>query len=391
MLRLFTYILFFSFCSSMLSAQETLPYAVSHYTTENGLPSNGIKGIQWDEKSGFLWIASEGGLSRFNGISFKNFNRSTTPFFETERVPYIQKTSTGIIYGPDFNSNIFYIDQNIPKPLKNEIDFTRYNLNQLLFYTLDKSLFLNISQHPLEIDFSYLTGKVIQLNDSAILIDYKLQLFYQTQHQKKPMPIFEGLGEIDIFKIGNKSFLLNANNKILQIASSKGRTPFLENVLYNKDVSNYLQNCDKIYWEPGMENPILTKGKNAWLLSLNDGKIEATLICNALPISVLINFIQYSVSRHLLFVGTNSTGLYVIKKNQVKSLKNPENTEKKQTTIYSQIEFTKNTIVTNNGTVFGNKSTTTLPFTPSDGFTYNVYQTKDSSIWLPECRPKIVL
>src|SRR5205809_226802 len=47
-------LLFFLWKWSIAPAQEN--YRVERFTTDNGLPSNGIKGLQWDETTGFLWI-----------------------------------------------------------------------------------------------------------------------------------------------------------------------------------------------------------------------------------------------------------------------------------------------------------------------------------------------
>lgn len=44
-----------------------------HYTSADGLPSNSIRDIIQDEK-GFVWVATDGGLSRFDGSTFRNFN-----------------------------------------------------------------------------------------------------------------------------------------------------------------------------------------------------------------------------------------------------------------------------------------------------------------------------
>lgn len=43
-----------------------------HYTSADGLPSNCIRDIIQDE-DGFIWLATDGGLSRFDGLAFKNF------------------------------------------------------------------------------------------------------------------------------------------------------------------------------------------------------------------------------------------------------------------------------------------------------------------------------
>ncbi len=49
-------------------------YSIQHYSNENGLPANGIKGIELDKKTGFLWVATHAGLVRFDGTQFKSFS-----------------------------------------------------------------------------------------------------------------------------------------------------------------------------------------------------------------------------------------------------------------------------------------------------------------------------
>ena len=50
-----------------LYAQTDLVW--QNYTTENGLPQNSVKDIITD-KYGFLWIATENGITRFDGSQF---------------------------------------------------------------------------------------------------------------------------------------------------------------------------------------------------------------------------------------------------------------------------------------------------------------------------------
>lgn len=60
---------------SYVEAQERLSlddFIVQHYTTADGLPSNYIYLATQDE-DGYLWIATDNGLSRFDGRNFKNY------------------------------------------------------------------------------------------------------------------------------------------------------------------------------------------------------------------------------------------------------------------------------------------------------------------------------
>src|SRR5580704_18351120 len=99
--------------STLLPAQQH--YLIERFTTENGLPSNGIKGLQWDEQTGFLWIATEAGLTRYNGSDFVTFNRLNTPGFFSERMLFLLKTRDGRFYSSDEAGNLFLILQNKPQ------------------------------------------------------------------------------------------------------------------------------------------------------------------------------------------------------------------------------------------------------------------------------------
>ena len=57
---------------SNISAQE-FTVDVTSYNWEDGLPHRQINATAKDE-SGFLWIATRAGVSRFDGYNFKNIN-----------------------------------------------------------------------------------------------------------------------------------------------------------------------------------------------------------------------------------------------------------------------------------------------------------------------------
>lgn len=62
-------LLFLSLYIPMLHAQE---YAYTHYTTKEGLAGETVY-TSLQDRAGFLWIATETGLSRFDGEKFRNF------------------------------------------------------------------------------------------------------------------------------------------------------------------------------------------------------------------------------------------------------------------------------------------------------------------------------
>ena len=53
-------------------------YGRGVWTTANGLPQDSIRGIT-QTSDGYLWIATMGGLARFDGVNFTVFNSENTP------------------------------------------------------------------------------------------------------------------------------------------------------------------------------------------------------------------------------------------------------------------------------------------------------------------------
>src|SRR5579859_1947034 len=87
-------------------------YQVQKFTTENGLLSNGIKGLQWDDHTGFLWIATEAGVARYNGEDFMTYSKANTPDLQSDRMLFMFKNRQNRIYTSDKEGNIFFVMDN---------------------------------------------------------------------------------------------------------------------------------------------------------------------------------------------------------------------------------------------------------------------------------------
>lgn len=66
-------IIFLLYLSLLPTVQAQLPAKLNQFTTNEGLPSNHVYDIVEDHK-GFLWIATDNGVSRFDGKHFQNFS-----------------------------------------------------------------------------------------------------------------------------------------------------------------------------------------------------------------------------------------------------------------------------------------------------------------------------
>lgn len=80
-----------------VAAADTLQYAMQHYTDENGLPQNSIKAITPDE-SGFLWLATENGLVRFDGHGFNAYNKNNLTVTSSRITHLLRDSSRDVVY-----------------------------------------------------------------------------------------------------------------------------------------------------------------------------------------------------------------------------------------------------------------------------------------------------
>lgn len=65
--------IFLLYISLFVTVQAQLPVKLNEFTTNEGLPSNHVYDMVEDHK-GFLWIATDNGVSRFDGKYFQNFS-----------------------------------------------------------------------------------------------------------------------------------------------------------------------------------------------------------------------------------------------------------------------------------------------------------------------------
>lgn len=117
--------LFLFFCLILIFVSNTKSNAqtayLPHYTTKNGLPSNNCYYTLQDKK-GYIWIATDAGVSRFDGTMFENF--SIDDGLPDNQILQLREDSKGRIWFLALNGQLSYFyngkiyNQNNNKQLK---------------------------------------------------------------------------------------------------------------------------------------------------------------------------------------------------------------------------------------------------------------------------------
>jgi hypothetical protein len=191
MQRLLILFCFFFVLTIPAISQTAGNFHVQQYTTDNGLPSNGIKGLQWDEETGFLWIATEAGIVRFNGVDLRSYTKENMPSIASERMLFMVRNNAGRIYTSDQPGNIFLIDKSKPVLWRKTAVNNSANPYLRNYYLLGVSdtFFQKKADLLTPVSFSAGFNKIICISDTSCLILNRGTLFLYSISLKEPVSL----------------------------------------------------------------------------------------------------------------------------------------------------------------------------------------------------------
>lgn len=351
MLKKFFFVVCILSFTSSVAQQDAATFNVLEYTTENGLPSNLIRGVQWDENTGFLWVMTEGGVVRLNGADFKSNNKEKISPLAPEKDLFAVKNMPGTIFLSDGSGKIFQVKKNKAVLAKQAIPgkpFINYHFISVsdIFFTA------KIKMPPV---FPQAFEKIAPLSDTSCLILFKNIVYLYTLGIKEPVPLSLSQKKIiALFKINNDCFFIGSGNEVFFFNPvTLTATPV---TFMSKDrVSlNLTSGTSQLFWQPGMLKPIIISANKAWALQYDNNSINASLITNALPADANISCVEYAEKNKTLFVGTESKGIIIIRENLLQSKRRKNANPKNKNAYFSQLLLDNGNILTNEGDIIGN-------------------------------------
>ena len=374
--RTITTCLLYLLFSQILGAQEK--FLITHFGTENGLPSNGIKGLQWDEEAGFLWIATEAGIVRYNGIDFKTFTAEDDSHISNNRVLYLLKNNAGKIYTADKRGAIFKIDKN--RLVYKEVNTINDSLNNHFTLNVSDKLYNHGITHQSGFIIALTYDKIIPLNDtSCLIIKNDLLYLFSTSLNIPEVVSLPGIIVRSGFTIGDDLFLVNDHKEIFKFELfTRTLVPIAVSFPHNSSLTS---EDNLFFWENGIRLPILLNRNTMWQLNYSEGKLQARQICDTIPFNIRTKVIQYNENTNTIFLGTDSKGIYIIKKNTLESLINKNPAVNQRVSYYSQIELSNGNVLTNEGHIIGNNKSTPSKLPIDSSFSTYIYRAGDSVLW----------
>ena len=78
-------------------SRELTQYAIDVWTTDDGLPANAVHSLA-QTSDGYLWIGTQGGLARFDGLTFTIFNSKNSGVLEEDDIDTLLGDSRGNLW-----------------------------------------------------------------------------------------------------------------------------------------------------------------------------------------------------------------------------------------------------------------------------------------------------
>lgn len=265
------------------------------WNNSNGLPVNTVFRTAQDE-TGFVWMATEEGLVRFDGRSFKNFNHTNHPAIQTPTFNDLTPAYDGGIYAANSNALV------------------HASFNTLKVYNSPRELgpvrFTSITETP---------SREVYLGTQ----NGSLFMFYDNEFKEVYRPDTLKIGYIRELEDFGDNLLLGCQNGLFSFDKKSGKFHKYD-TLSGKDVKTILI-------MPNRDVYIGTRLHGLYLLK--DGlltKMEFPIDKGLEQISAL----EYSAHDKGIWVGTNSQGIFKIKGKELISYPNLSNSTNEVWDIY---------------------------------------------------------
>lgn len=290
-------------------------FTVRQYTDEHGLPQNSVKSLAAD-KDGFIWLATENGLVRFDGLHFYTFGKQNTGITDSrlfELQPSLE-ADTNCFYASSHNATlkikngIALADSMYRKNFYHKIPFTKER---------DDEGFLSdgLPHKVNAANKTYLRCVILcpEAPGSYYITD-KHKVEYFTNWNKSWEKVIPNKNYQNYFRLHNELYQFSKGYIQHILSSGSQSTPVKGDIL--KDDSYNAGKADpEIYWNNITNQVFILLRKKFYQLKQSHSGWNTKLIQDGFDFKMNnITSVYYDSRDGRLFLGSLTRGLFVISK-----------------------------------------------------------------------------
>jgi ligand-binding sensor domain-containing protein/signal transduction histidine kinase len=299
-------------------AEPAISRALGHqaWASENGLPQNSVHQI-FQTRDGYLWIATEGGVARFNGVQFTVFNQENNPAFTSNDICCLAEdrsgalwigTSDGLLRHSEGMFRRYTTTDGLPSPVV--LSLVSTNDGSLLVLTsgglarYDGGKFA-----PLTLSASALgsgPGDRVWLATATGLLSYNQQLLRAVAIPGFPSEPIEGVGSIQ-----DGSQWVRTRTALLLWNQGHVRTWRIGHELPGTRVQSFLEDSRGTLWV-GTDQGLVALPSTP---TTENARLKVQL---ALGVTSILS--MFEDREHNLWIGTDTAGLHVLRQQKFRTL-----------------------------------------------------------------------
>ena len=394
---------------SLSYASRTLDqYDVRNFTDENGLPQNSVNQIIADS-SGFLWLATEIGLVRYDGYKFKTYDKANLPFPVERFRRFTNASPDQGIYAIAFPGKLIRLQNG------RVLHDTLGQLSQLDLINTSGGL-RGPGELPTaaQILSNHKTYAVIEAGRGRYYVYHDQKLHYFQKGKRASILPFEGAMSFDAPDGDGSRFMWsNANTNELnyhnfftvdgilfyhvaglgthfvavrQLTSGGNRRLVLSGEIERAPGFDKEKGKTRIIWNAVNQQAFAYLNRRFYVIRFTDGKLHTQLILKDFDLNK--NYIRtayYNPADGSIFLGSTVKGLFVIRPKSFETLLMPG--EKSDNTFYSLVNYGKSAVITPQGYVMepGSAGRQITLIKESDQVNkYMMLKDRDGNLWVSQ-------
>ena len=345
------------------TAQDPPGYSVVNYNSDNALPQNSINGMAFD-KNGFLWLGTEMGVVRFDGRNFREYNTSNSSALSSNRCAIINQSqasrkifiqSLGILtVTEDYQlKQDTLISSNPYRSIISGSHIFSFSTLYKKWAARDSGVFGGLFN---ELRFN---GDLLTVNETQAYVRKDLNYYFLDEKTISVHPLTELTGHaLKIqFMIGDMFVYVDRQNHLY--AYHEGRLE--KNITGSARLLELLSHIDVTGPYPiqaalkalrDTSHTFLVYKGNIMLLGIRNSQINFDTLAANTSIRN-INCVIYDQRHKILYIGSSTSGLYILKKKEFQRLYfSSDNFQ--INTLYAQLELPDGSILTSSGILSGN-------------------------------------
>ncbi len=357
-------LLFFAIIGSItLNAQSVKDFNIYNFTNDNGLPQNSVKAIAFDRDS-YIWIGTESGLVRYDGKNFRIYNKNTIHDLYSNRISYVGSMHNKQVYFIDDNANIYIqnkknhfikLDKKANSDLLINLNKGFYdpatNLGIAGYNYLDAQFINNWTNNIIFLQTKDSCSGFISINKNIIAYVARKRVLWIDDIENYNKHVLHGSGILN-----ERFYYLDLDYRIQSLDSlGESHTIKVKGLLPDTSTRKRLPVNYSLLQQD--ENLYLLYSGNIYRLSYTDPQtLTASLLVEAGSIPSITCFQEYPCI-NTYAIGSNTKGLFLLKKKQFQTLSFPET----DNIFYAQASYGDSGVLTHFG-VLTPHTITRFPF-----------------------------